>query len=249
MFRLCILIPIYNHHHAIVDVIDQLRIYQLPVLLVDDGSSAHCKKILNALSEAEPLITLLSFDENRGKGVVVCEGFKYADHLGYTHALQLDSDGQHDVADVPHFLASAQAQPDAVVAGVRKYSDMPSARRYGRCFTDLWVWVHTLSTKIKDSMCGFRLYPLKETIALLDNSLVGARMDFDTEILVKLYWAQIPIEQIETHVVYSDTIVSHFDLLRDNIRITLMHIRLFFGMLIRLPVWIFESLKRQGKDA
>ncbi|NOY72114.1 MAG: glycosyltransferase family 2 protein [Gammaproteobacteria bacterium] len=247
-FRPCIVIPIYNHHHGIVNVIEQLRLYQLPCLIIDDGSTAPCKKILNALQARESFITLLSFDENRGKGIAVCAGLRYAQSLGFTHALQLDSDGQHTLADVPTFLNKAKIKQNAVITGKRAYRDMPVARRYGRGLTDIWVWVHTLSTEIKDSMCGFRLYPIKETMTLLNTTSVGSRMDFDTEILVKLYWEQVAIEQISTRVVYSDKIISHFNLLRDNVRITQMHTRLFFGMLRRLPVWLLERL-RFGKNA
>src|SRR5690606_17949432 len=80
---------------------------------------------------------------------------------GFSHALQIDADGQHDAADIPALLALAKANPEALVSGWPQYGDdMPRSRRYGRWITHFWVWIETLSLAIKDSMCGFRVYPL-----------------------------------------------------------------------------------------
>lgn len=68
-------------------------------------------------------------------------------------------------------------------------------------------------------------------------------MDFDTDILVRLYWRKINIKQITTKVIYREGIPSHFDMLRDNIRITRMHTTLVLGMLIRLPVLIARKFQ------
>ncbi len=115
--------------------------------------------------------------------------------------------------------------------------------------TDFWVWINTLSFTIKDSMCGYRLYPLAETMPLISDTAVGQRMDFDTDILVRLYWRGIAVEQLETRIHYHHDGVSHFDMLRDNLRISKMHTRLFFGMLVRLPVLMARTWKHQDKHA
>jgi hypothetical protein len=60
-------------------------------------------------------------------------------------------------------------------------------------------------------------------------------MDFDTEIIVRLHWTGVPVRNRPTRVTYPEDGVSHFDLWRDNLRISAMHARLFFGMLRRLP--------------
>ena len=167
---------------------------------------------------------------------------------GCSHALQIDADGQHDADDVPRFLAEAQAHPDAVVNGRPVYDEsVPKGRLVGRYATHVWVWINTLSFDIADSMCGFRAYPLAATIAMLDRESVGLRMDFDIEIIVRLHWAGVPVRNLPTRVTYPLDGVSHFDLWRDNLRISKMHARLFFGMLWRAPRLLLRRIGGAGQ--
>lgn len=234
-FKPCVVIPVFNHPHKIAGLVARLRDYNLPVILVDDGSEAGCAQLLDKLAAEHLQVILLRLPQNAGKGVAVCQGLELANRQGYTHALQVDADGQHDLDDVPHFLARAQQNPNAVISGWRSYDAMPPSRRSGRKLTDFWVCVNTCSRSIKDSMCGYRLYPLEPTMRLLARKKIGARMDFDTDILVRLYWQGLPVENIPTKILYQDDMPSHFDIIKDNVRISWMHTRLFFGMLPRIP--------------
>lgn len=243
MFKPCIIIPAYNHHQHIQTVIDGLG-PDMPCLIIDDGSSSPCRETLQEIAHNRPWVELIRLEQNQGKGIAVTTGLRHAYHQGFSHALQIDADGQHDTNDLPRFLAIARSHPQAVIAGVRSYQEMPSKRRYGRMVTDFWVWINTLSFTIKDSMCGYRLYPLAETMSLISDTEVGRRMDFDTDILVRLYWRGVAIEQLETRIQYHPDSTSHFDLLQDNLRISKMHTRLFFGMLARLPTLMARSWKR-----
>lgn len=248
MFKPCVIIPVYNHHQHIHAVIDGLG-QDLPGLIIDDGSSSPCREILQDIARNRPWIERIRLERNQGKGIAVTTGLRYAHQQGFSHALQIDADGQHDINDLPRFLARARSHPQAVIAGVRRYDEMPPKRRYGRMITDLWVWINTLSPAIKDSMCGYRLYPLAETMALLSGTEVGRRMDFDTDILVRLCWRGVAIEQLETRIHYHHDSISHFDLLKDNLRISRMHARLFLGMLVRLPTLMARNWKRSHNHA
>jgi glycosyltransferase involved in cell wall biosynthesis len=246
-FKPCVVIPVFNHPHKIAGVVTRLLDYHLPVLLIDDGSEAGCAQLLDQLAAQNSQVMLLRQPQNAGKGAAVCKGFALAQSQGFTHALQVDADGQHDLDDVPKFLACAQQHPRAVISGWRSYDAMPRSRRSGRKLTDFWVCVNTLSRSIKDSMCGYRLYPLAPTMQLLARKKIGARMDFDTDILVRLYWQGLAVENIATHILYQDDMPSHFDIIKDNVRISWMHTRLFFGMLPRIPVLLHRhfSIHRQ----
>ncbi len=254
MFKPCVVIPVYNHHQVIVSVVERIRAAGLHCFLVDDGSDSACRQTLADLTSDDSAddsagVTLLRFDDNRGKGVAVCAGLGAAHRQGFSHALQVDADGQHQLDDIPRFIDCARNHPDAVISGSRIYGQVPASRRYGRLLTDVLVWLHTLSTGIADSMCGYRVYPLAATMALLEHSSVGRRMDFDTDILVRLYWEGVEVVHVETPVVYQDDIPSHFDLFRDNVRITKMHLRLFIGMLFRIPSLISLRQQRPGTHA
>ncbi len=245
-FSPVILVPVYDHAAAIGGVVERLAVHGVPVLLVDDGSGEACAQVLRALADARaPQVRLLRLPRNAGKGAAVMAGLRDAGARGHTHALQIDADGQHDGADVPAFLAAGRARPGAVVNGQPVYdASVPLGRWIGRYATHVWVWINTLSLDIADSMCGFRLYPLAPTLALIEQEPVGARMDFDTEILVRLHWRGVAVQNLPTRVTYPADGVSHFRLWRDNVRISAMHARLFFGMLRRLPRLLARKVRR-----
>lgn len=230
----CAVIPVYNHHKKIAQVVEKIRQEGLFVILIDDGSERFCADVLNTIAETSG-VTLVRLEKNSGKGVAVCRGLYEAHKLGFTHALQVDADGQHDLNDIPHFVALSELNPKAVISGARAYSAMPKGRSRGRRLTDFWVAVNSLSLQLKDSMCGYRMYPLAQTLQLLDRRNVGARMDFDTDMLVRLYWQGCDVINLATNIRYANEIPSHFNLVKDNVRIVWMHIKLFGGMLVRSP--------------
>jgi glycosyltransferase involved in cell wall biosynthesis len=236
-FKPVVLIPVYDHEHAIGAVVADVLTHDVPCMLVDDGSSAVCAKVLDDLAAAHPeTITLVRHAENRGKGAAVLSGFARAVSDGYTHLLQIDADGQHCVADIPKFLNTAKEHPEAIIAGHPIYDEsVPAIRLYGRYATHIWVWINTLSLEIKDSMCGFRVYPVAPVIALAARQKIGTRMNFDTDILVRLFWDGLRVINLPTRVAYPTDGVSHFRVWLDNVLITRMHTVLFFGMLCRIP--------------
>jgi glycosyltransferase involved in cell wall biosynthesis len=247
MFKPCVVIPVYNHEHAVKAVVRAVLTQNLPCILVDDGSSAACASLLDGLAAGAPnQITLMRHPVNRGKGGAVLTAIRYAAQAGYTHALQIDADGQHRVSDIPRFLVEAAAHPQALIIGCPGFSEtVPLARFYLRYLTHVWVWINTLSWQIKDSMCGFRVYPLPPLIALDERQKLGQRMNFDTEVLVRLYWEGLEIINVSTPVVYPSDGVSHFRGVLDNFLISRMHATLFFGMLLRLPLLLARYRKDQ----
>lgn len=235
-WRPCILIPVYNHEHAIAHVVKSLLRFSADIILVNDGSDEACSNVMESLAEENTTLTLINMPANKGKGVAVKLGFNEAKKLGYSHALQIDADGQHAVNDVEKFLDLGRSNKRALINGCPSYGDdIPKLRYYGRYLTHVWVYINTLSFTIKDSMCGFRLYPLEETCKLIKEERVGARMDFDTEIIVRWQWRGGQIINLSTKVNYPLDGVSHFRAWKDNWFISKMHTRLFFGMLWRLP--------------
>lgn len=240
--KLGAVIPVYNHGGPVGGVVAALRAHGLPVLLVDDGSEPGCAAVLDALAQ-QPDVFLERLSANQGKGGAVMAGLKRAAQLGWTHALQIDADGQHDTRDVPAFAAAAAAEPAKLICGYPVYDDsVPRARLYGRYATHIWVWINTLSLTIRDSMCGFRIYPLPATLACMQRQYIGRRMDFDTEIAVRLVWSGMGVTNLPTRVRYPEDGVSHFRVWQDNLLISAMHTRLFFGMLWRAPLLLWRKV-------
>jgi len=244
-FRPAVLIPVYNHERAIGATLDAVLAHDCAVLLVDDGSDEACARVLAGLRDRHPgRVSLLRLARNGGKGAAVKAGLRALCAEGYSHALQVDADGQHDIDDLPRLLEAARRQPDRLVSGYPVFdADVPRVRFYGRYLTHVWVWINTLSFEIRDSMCGFRVYPLAATVAMLEREHCGDRMDFDTEIIVRWVWNGGRVDGLPTRVSYPADGVSHFDYLVDNLHLTRMHARLFFGMLLRLPALLGRRLR------
>jgi predicted LPLAT superfamily acyltransferase len=249
--KACAVVPVYRHVRTVGTVLDALLAAGLPCIVVDDGNPADELQRLREVVAARPGAELLSLPENQGKGAAIQAGMRRAGERGYTHALQIDADGQHDIADIGRFLELARQHPEDMVYGVPIYDEsVPKARLYGRYATHVWVWINTLSLEIRDSMCGFRIYPLQQTLALMAATKLPARMQVDTEVMVRLFWRGVRFHAVPTRVVYPEGGISHFKLWRDNVQISWMHTRLFFGMLLRLPLllWrkVFGRPKQQG---
>ncbi len=242
-FAPLVVIPVFDHEHAIAAMVEGVIATGHACLLVDDGSGPACARELDRLAALHaPGVSLLRLPENGGKGAAVIAGFREAARRGATHVVQIDADGQHQPARIPEFIAMARRAPDAMVCGTPIYdASIPKARLYGRYLTHVWVWINTLSLQIRDSMCGFRVYPLAPVLPLLDEEPMGQRMDFDAEILVRLHWRGVQVLNLPTPVSYPSDGVSHFDVLHDNLRISRMHARLFFGMLRRLPLRLWRG--------
>lgn len=240
MHNPCAVIPVYNHEAAVPAVVDALLASGLPCVLVDDASNPACAAVLEQLAEREQVF-LVKLAVNQGKGGAVMAGLREASRLGFSHALQVDADGQHDLRDVDNFIATSRTHPEALVCGYPQYdASVPKGRFYARYLTHVWVWINTLSLQIPDSMCGFRVYPLPPVLALVDSVKIGQRMDFDTDILVRLSWRNQPMCWLPTQVRYPVDGLSHFRLFHDNLLISSMHARLFFGMLLRAPLILWR---------
>ena len=240
MHKPCAVIPVYNHEQAVPAVVDDLLRAGLPCVLVDDASDAGCAQVLARLAQ-QTNVFLVTLPVNQGKGGAVMAGLREAARLGFSHALQVDADGQHDLGDVQTFLEHSRHAPQALVCGYPQYdASVPKGRLYARYLTHVWVWINSLSLQIPDSMCGFRVYPLPATLALIDTVRLGKRMDFDPEILVRLAWRNQPLRWLPTRVHYPQDGLSHFRLVHDNALISKMHAKLFFGMLVRAPAILWR---------
>ncbi|MBW8309797.1 MAG: glycosyltransferase family 2 protein [Candidatus Paracaedibacteraceae bacterium] len=232
--KILALIPTYNHYKALPSIIKRLIQANMEILIVDDGSNEITHQTLMDLLQQYPL-TLLPLENNQGKGAAIHQGLRWAHQHGFTHAFQIDADGQHSLDNLQGFMDLSSNNPEALISGQPIYDQsMPLARRIGRWFTHVWVWIETLSFRITDSMCGFRIYPVDSTLRILESKGIGPRMDFDTHIMVHLFWQGIPVVMSPVAVTYPEGNISNFDVIRDNWRITKMHTKLFFTMVFNL---------------
>ena len=240
--KIAFLVPFYNHPQNIKALITALKTYELPVIVVDDGSDEASKQILAELERTEGIL-LLTRAQNGGKGIAMKDGFKFALECGFSHVLQIDADFQHDAALIGEFLRKSEAHPQSIVCANPIYGDdAPKSRVHGRKITNFWVAINTLSLGIKDAMCGFRVYPLEQLKKAAAKSKTN-RMEFDIEILVNAARQGVDMHWIDTYVRYEKGGVSHFKMLRDNALISLMHAKCFFS----LPKFALSKIWRASR--
>ncbi|MEO9275992.1 glycosyltransferase family 2 protein [Marinomonas sp. 5E14-1] len=242
-FKPAIVIPVYNHEAAIENTLNKVLKYGYPVVLVNDGSHEKCRNVLEKLAQKHrEAVYLVQLDVNKGKGGAVKAGMRFLLSQGFSHALQVDADGQHNISDLPLFIEMAKKEQSSLICGAPIYdASVPKHRYYSRYLTHVWVWINTLSFDIKDSMCGFRVYPLDKICKQLDRNDCGNRMSFDTEVVVRWLWSGNKVTNLPTKVLYPKDGVSHFKAVKDNVLISWMHTRLFFGMVLRLPVILWNK--------
>ena len=245
-FTHLVLIPSYNPGAAVYETVRGARRYWNPVWVVIDGSTDGSVEGLKKLAQDDDGLRVIVLPRNGGKGAAVLHGVRLAAAEGYTHALTMDSDGQHTPESIPEFMARSKAQPRAVVLGVPVFdASAPSLRVKGRKVSNWWANFETVGIGIEDSLYGFRVYPIADLIAVMRRQPWMRRFDFDPEAAVRLVWRGVPPVNVRAPVRYlkpEDGGVSHFNYLRDNVLLTWMHARLVLEFIVRLPVLLWRRL-------
>lgn len=241
-----VLIPSYNPGPGVLQTVRQARAQWAPVWVVIDGSSDGTDTSLQALAQGDPGLKVIVLPQNQGKGAAVLEGITLAAQAGFTHALTMDSDGQHPADLIPTFMAASQRDTSAMVLGKPVFGpEAPALRVNGRKVSNGWANLETLWMGVGDSLYGFRVYPIAPLIRVMRGNRFMRRFDFDPEAVVRLCWAGVRPVNIDAPVRYlsaEEGGVSHFKYLRDNTLLTWMHTRLFIGFVWRLPLLVWRRL-------
>jgi glycosyltransferase involved in cell wall biosynthesis len=243
-----VLIPSYNPGSKVFETVAAARRFWHPVWVVVDGSTDGTGAALLERAAADPGLRVIVLQRNQGKGAAVLHGARVAIAQGFTHALAMDSDGQHPAECIPQFMAASLAAPEAMILGEPIFgAEAPLLRVRGRRISNWWANVETLWMGIHDSLFGFRVYPLLALERVMRRQPWMRRFDFDAEVVVRLCWRGVRPINLPAAVRYfrpDEGGVSHFNYLRDNALLTWMHLRLFGGFLVRLPLLFLRRIRR-----
>jgi len=238
-----VIIPSYNTGAAVYETVRAARAQWNPVWVVTDGSTDGTVLTLREMALADPAIRLMELPHNQGKGAAVLHGLREAHRAGFTHALTMDSDGQHPAALIPAFMQASVQSPGAMILGRPVFdASAPLLRVRGRRISNWWTNLETLGAGIDDSLYGFRVYPIDALIAVMRRQPWMRRFDFDTEAVVRLAWRGVTPVNLAAPVRYlraDEGGVSHFRYGRDNVLLTWMHARLMVEFVLRLPLLVW----------
>jgi len=247
-----VIIPSYNTGGKLAETVRQALACWQPVWVVMDGSTDGSAAALAEMAGPENGLQVLSLEQNSGKGAAVLHGLLAASREGFTHALVLDADGQHSVSDIFRFMEASQKNPAAMILGVPQFAaDAPASRRHGRRVGNWWANLETFWGGIEDSLFGFRVYPIQESVRILQRTRGARRFDFDTELAVRLFWAGVPPINLPTPVEYfkpAEGGTTHFHYLRDNWLLIRRHTLLVLEMLPQMRrIWgLRQKAKRKA---
>lgn len=222
----CVVIPVYNSPYIKEVVRDVLR-HGYYVIVVDDGSD----EVVEDLH-----VEVIRHQTNMGKGEAILSGAKRAKELGFESFVTMDADKQHLSYEIEKLINSYQK--NYIVIGCRNFEDenVPKSSKFGRAFSNFWVNLETFKS-LKDTQSGFRIYP----ISILDLNIKNRRFDFEIEVLVLHSYSKKEIIDVDVECYYPpfEERISHFDKVKDNIRLSKIHSRLFMQrfFLLRGFIW------------
>jgi putative flippase GtrA len=206
------------------------------VLVLNDGSSSACDALFDHVARM-PRVHLLRHAVNLGKGRALKNGINafLNNFPSLTHLLTADADGQHLVADIVRVAQAAVASTTRVVLGVRVFAaDVPLRSRFGNLLTRQ-VFALVTGTKLADTQTGLRAFPRAILLPLM--LLEGERYEYEMTVLAHLCrqgWR--PIE-VPIQTVYLDgNKSSHFDPIRDSMRIYFVLARFYLSSILAASI-------------
>lgn len=222
--KIAAVIPAFDAERTLAEVVvETRRLFEGlgRVYVVDDGSRDATAEIARRAGA-----TLLSHPHNRGKGCALRTGLARASADGHAAAVTLDADGQHPPAEAAR-LARLQAPPESLVLGIRdlKGAGAPRPNQISNAISNGFLSLFS-RTWLRDTQCGLRRYPLPRTLELGGRD---AGYAFEAEIILLAIAAGVPIVEELTHVIYPEQRITHFDSVRDPMRV----IRRVVGTLAR----------------
>nr|WP_299205645.1 DUF2062 domain-containing protein [uncultured Brumimicrobium sp.] len=242
-YAYCVIIPTYNNENTLKRVIDGVLEYILPqeIIIVNDGSTDRTPEILKAYPE----ITQIHFPKNQGKGLGLRKGFKKALEMGFSHAISIDSDGQHFPDDIPLLMSASKEAPETLLIGSRNMQQegVPSKSSFGNKFSNFWFWFET-GRKLDDTQSGFRLYP----ISIMPKKWLTKKFEFEIECIVRSAWKGISVVNIPIQIKYDESErVSHFRPFKDFTRISILNtVLVAITILYIIPRSFFRLFKKKS---
>jgi glycosyltransferase involved in cell wall biosynthesis len=238
--KIAILIPSFNEGSRICSVIKKCFIYDMDLVIINDGSTDNTAEILKEFeAQRNKKITIITHPINKGKGEALKTGFDFVVKNSYSGVITIDADDQHDVGEISDFLNEIhENNPDLIVGS--RFSNtrgMPFIRRFVNYFTS-WIISNIAGKKIEDVQSGYRFI---RTDVLKSIKLETKNFDTEPEILLKAGWLNYIITNIPIKTIYhQDECKSHVNPVKDTIK--------FFKLVFMSIKWKRKFFKEASKN-
>jgi LmbE family N-acetylglucosaminyl deacetylase len=223
---ICCVIPCYNVEAHCGEIVREAALYVDQVIAVDDGSIDDTSEVLRrAARENAGRVRVISLPKNRGKGVALIKGFRYAlEKLSFDVLVTMDGDRQHLPADIPRLVRALNEEKAEMAIGERsrERSKVPLRSRLGN-HVATWVMRRFYPYGPNDTQSGLRAFT-RGFVEQIVRRIRGGRYETEAYILMmalemRKHIATVPIESI-----YLDkNSSSHFRPLADGLRIYRAH--------------------------
>lgn len=243
--KICVLIPTYNNAKTLRRVIDGVLKHTCDIIVINDGSTDDTFAILQEYTA----IKVVHFEQNQGKGMALQRGFREAKRLGFSHAITIDSDGQHFPDDIPVFVETlSQSSENVLLIGNRNMSQegIPKKSSFGNRFSCFWYWVET-GISLEDTQSGYRMYPLD----FLPERYYTPKFEFEIEVIVRAAWRGTEVKSVPVRVLYDPSErVSHFRPIKDFARISVLNtVLVFITFLYIVPRNFIRNFRKKSFTA
>lgn len=189
-------IPAYNEGAEVGTVVRAVRGHGLPVVVVDDGSTDATAAEARAAGAV-----VMTTEHNRGKGAALQVGFRWALEEGAEALLTLDADGQHDPAEIPHFLDAFSGGDDDLIIGARNFDDMPWTR-YTMNVLGRWTFSRVMGQPMPDNQSGYRLLSRRLALECLQSGEAG--YEFEVDMIVRCIEQGFTLGWVPIRTIYND---------------------------------------------
>ena len=188
-----IIIPAYNPPFYFIKLLEDIRnITNIPIIVIDDGSQPKIK-----IKPTIDRLTLSRNKNNEGKGYSLLKAFNLSLKNGYTHAITMDADSQHDPSLISKFLSVNENI--IIVCGNRDFnSGMPFIRKLSNVITSKIISL-LCSKIILDSQCGYRRYRLE---SICKKTYLENGFQFETEVLIKILKKKRSVVHVSIPTIY-----------------------------------------------
>jgi glycosyltransferase involved in cell wall biosynthesis len=213
--KISIVIPAYNEEKRVGKVLDELKKFKIPIIVVDDGSK---DKTSNVSSQRGILV--LRHRINLGKGAALKTGCTYAFSKGAEAVIMLDSDGQHPVDDLTKFVEKLETKEYEVILGFRSSGlGVPLDRYMGNKIASLVV-KFLFGIYFADLICGYRAIT-REGFEKLNWESSGYGVETEMAVLIakrRLKYCEVPVQTLYYDKFKGVTILDSFGVLFDVLK-------------------------------